>query len=147
MKSNIQPISLIALFLVGCGLFPESSFELANESRLPRWFQLPEGATRGDVKVRMDYYISSSGRDATFTFSTANNKTIKKVDGSQKGLEPLMLKNSKNVYYPSYEIITVDGITEVIEHRKMEPIFYITDDPGVLSELGVTNPSKQLKRD
>lgn len=142
MKSNIFKICLVILLLVGCEFFPESSFDLANESRLPRWFQLPEGATRGGVKVKMHYYVKSSGRTATFIFSDSNDETIKKVHGSQKGSEPLMLKKSKNKYYPSFEIITVNGITEVIEHRKMEPIFYITDDPAILSELGVTNASK-----
>jgi hypothetical protein len=39
--------------------------------------------------------------------------------------------------YPAHEVITVNGITEIIEHRKMEPIFYITDDPAVWKELGV----------
>jgi hypothetical protein len=33
--------------------------------------------------------------------------------------------------YPAYEAITINGITEIIEHRKMEPIFYVTDDPTV----------------
>ena len=36
---------------------------------------------------------------------------------------------------PAYEIITVNGITEIIEYRKMEPVFYITDDPAVWKEL------------
>jgi hypothetical protein len=39
--------------------------------------------------------------------------------------------------YPGYEVVTVDGMTEVIEHRRMEPIFYITDDPQVKQRLGV----------
>ena len=39
--------------------------------------------------------------------------------------------------YPSYEVITVNGVIEIIEHRKLEPIFYITDDLAVLKELGV----------
>jgi len=30
-----------------------------------------------------------------------------------------------------YEAITVNGITEIIEHRKMEPIFYVTDGTTV----------------
>ena len=33
--------------------------------------------------------------------------------------------------YPAYEAITVNGITEIIENKKMEPIFYLTDDPAV----------------
>jgi hypothetical protein len=31
----------------------------------------------------------------------------------------------------------VNGITEVIEHRRMEPVFYISDDLEVRRKLGV----------
>ena len=37
--------------------------------------------------------------------------------------------------YPVYEIIAVGGKTEIIEHRKMEPVFYVTDDPAVWAEF------------
>ena len=30
-----------------------------------------------------------------------------------------------------------NGVTEVFEHRRMEPIFYVTDDPEVRRRLGV----------
>ena len=68
-------------------------------------------------------------------------KKIAKVDGILKGLEPLNLENAQGppyTHHPSYEIITVGRTAEVIEHRKMEPIFYVTDDPTVLSKLGVS---------
>jgi hypothetical protein len=39
--------------------------------------------------------------------------------------------------YPRYEVLTADGVTEVIEHRRLEPIFYITDDPEVRRKLSV----------
>lgn len=39
--------------------------------------------------------------------------------------------------YPIYEISTVNGVIETIEHRQLEPIFYIVDNPAVLAELGV----------
>jgi hypothetical protein len=57
-----------------------------------------------------------------------------------KRLEPLNLENVDGPPYnhPQYEIITVGRTTEVIEHRKMEPIFYVTDDPSVLSKLGLS---------
>ena len=32
---------------------------------------------------------------------------------------------------PAYEVISVDGTVDVIEHRKMEPVFYLADDPLV----------------
>ncbi|MGH9662387.1 MAG: hypothetical protein ACRD96_27800, partial [Bryobacteraceae bacterium] len=70
-------------------------------------------------------------------------RKIAVMEGTKKGLEPRQLKPPPPGYalgYPMYETITVRGITEIIEHRKMEPIFYITDDPAVLSELGVSGP-------
>ena len=129
---------LAALFLVGCGWFPESSFSLAPESRLPKWFSLLPGQSRANVSVTMDYYIGPSGRTATFTLRDSNGLVVAKVTGKQQGLEPLKRKEQLPGYpngYPSYEVISIGGVTEVIEHRQMEPIFYVTDDPAVLAEL------------
>jgi hypothetical protein len=90
----------------------------------------------------MNYYAMIRPR-ATFILKNARSKRkIAEVDGSTKGSEPLRLKNpppGSPPSYPLYEIVTVAGITEVIEHRQPEPIFYLTDDAAVLSELGVSN--------
>jgi len=129
------------LLLLGCEYFPESSFELARESRLPKWFTLPPGTSRAEVSVTMNYYVKMSGRTATFILTDAKKNKLKKLSGTQKGLEPLQLKKPPPGFpagYPSYEIITVNGITEIIEHRYMEPIFYVTDDPTVWAEFGVS---------
>jgi hypothetical protein len=137
----IAILTSACLSLLGCEFFPESTFELAHESRLPKWFTLPPGLSRSDVTVTMSYYIKPSGRTATFILQDAKKRKLAEVSGSQKGLEPLTLKNLRpevSPYYPSYEIITVNGITDIIEHRKMEPIFYMTDDPAVWAELGVS---------
>ena len=89
----------------------------------------------------MDYYVKSSGLIATFMLLDAKKRQkIAGVDGSTEEFEPLKLKNPPSGVppgYPKYEIITANGITEIIEHRQMEPIFYITDDPAVWSELEV----------
>ena len=139
MKNRALGVVVLACqLLTGCGLFPESSFSLANESRLPKWFTLSPNQTRANVTVTMDYYIDSSGRTATFTLRDSSGSVISKVTGKQKGLEPLQRRARLPGYpegYPSYEIITVGGITEIIEHRKMEPIFYVTDDPEVKAEF------------
>jgi hypothetical protein len=37
--------------------------------------------------------------------------------------------------YPFYELVTINGIAEVIEHRRMEPIFSVNDDPVIRQEL------------
>ena len=129
------------LLLSSCGFVPESTFELSNESRLPKWYFLSPGSLRSDIKVKMNYFVNSTGRTATFIITdTRTNKSVK-YEGSQRGLEPIKLRWSRESH-PMYEVITVNGITEVIEHRKMEPIFYITDNPAILNELGLTGANQ-----
>jgi len=86
----------------------------------------------------MSYYDSLWGSNVKFIVEGVRNQPQTALYGKQKGSEPLQLKYPPQGFppgYPSYAIITVNGITEIIEHRKMEPIFYITDDPAVWSEL------------
>ena len=130
----------IAGSAIGCEWFSESTFELASESRLPKWITLPPGLTRVDVSITMSYYVKPWGNNATFILQDTKGQTRTKVDGKVKGSEPFQLKHPPPGFppgYPAYEVITVNSITEIIEHRKMEPIFYITDDPAVWKELGV----------
>jgi hypothetical protein len=131
-------VALACLAFVGCGYFPEASFWLSSDSRLPNWFKLVPGQTRANVTVTMDYYLDSSGRTATFTLRDSNGLVTSKVTGNLKGLEPLHRGNNLPGHpegYPSYEIITVGGISEIVEHRRLEPVFYVTDDPAVLAEF------------
>jgi hypothetical protein len=124
-------------FLIGCS---ESKFDLAPESRIPKWFKLPQGKSRADVNITMDYYVMPWGRRAEFKMCDKNGIKIAEVTGSQKGYEPIKLQNRNSELpegYPSYEIITADKITEVIEHRRPEAIFYINDDSSVHAKLGV----------
>jgi hypothetical protein len=130
----------IAGSAIGCERFPESTFELASESRLPKWITLPPRLTRADVSITMSYYVKPWGSSATFMLKDKNGQLLTKVNGKAKGSEPFHLKHPPSGFppgYPSYEVITLNGITEIIEHRTMEPIFYITDDPAVWKELGV----------
>ena len=118
----------------------ESNFFLASASRLPKWFTLPPGVQRKDVLVRMDYYIKPEGRSAVFTLYEFKKLRIKKVVGEARGLYPSVLKDTRNESggsYPAYEVITVNGVTDIVEHRHMEPIFYMADDPRVWRELGI----------
>ena len=130
---------VLAASLSGC---MESSFTLAPESRLPKWLHIPEGVPREEVTVTMDYYVYPGERTATFTLHQGKSSwgSTNKITGVVRGSQPLQLKNPPPGFpkgYPSYEVITVDGITDIIEHRRMEPLFYVTDDPGIWEELGV----------
>ena len=140
-KVSVNLLLLILSCSAITGCIAESSFRLSDESRLPKWFEIPEGKSRGDYYVTLDYYISSSGGSAVLKLYE-NDSFFKsdKVSAKQEQLHPIQLKNPPKGHpegYPLYEVIEYKGIIDVIEHRKMEPIFYMTDEPMVLKELGL----------
>jgi hypothetical protein len=137
-RLSIAIIIAGCLSMLGCNYFAESNFELAHDSRLPKWFMQPSGLSRSEVTVTMSYYISPSGRTAVFTLLDTKGHKISELNGIVKGIEPVRLKDQQSHLvpdYPLYEIVTVNGITEIIEHRQSEPIFYITDDSSVIAEV------------
>ena len=134
----ILALTISGSAIVGCEYFPESTFNLANESRLPKWITLPPRHTRADVSITMSYYDNLWGNDVKVILYDGKMQILKKVYGKEKDNGPFQLKHPPQGFspgYPLYEVITVNGITEIIEHRKMEPIFYITDDPDVRNEI------------
>jgi len=131
-------------------------FELAPESRLPRWFTIPKGLSRADVTVTMYCYVSPSGRSSTFWLLDKNGNTLAKVNTVTEGLEPYVSGNAKknasggydqpSEMYPLYQVETANGITEVTEFKRMEPVFYISDDPQIRLKLGLVgspNPANK----
>lgn len=133
-------VSLVcATMLAGC---LESSFNLAPDSRLPKWFEVPAGMSRNDLDVTMDYYVTPSGGKAVFKLFDKNGKKLEQVTGVTRGDKPLKLKNPPPGFPPGrpvYEVVTVNGVVDVIEHREKAPTFHVTSDPAILKELGVMN--------
>jgi hypothetical protein len=112
----------------GCA---ESAFELASESRLPRWFQVPPGYQRADLTVTMTHYIPLVGEGTTtFVLRNSRGQVLERADASLES-------DAEPTPYPRYRIFTVGDKREVIEHRRLEPVFYINDDPQVRSRLGL----------
>jgi hypothetical protein len=135
----ILMVAITSLATAACQYFPESSFELAPSSRLPRWIVLPSGLSRQKTSVTMNYYVWFGGT-ATFTLYDAQKRALVKVSGTLRGDHPLMLRSPQAGFppgYPTYEVITVRGLPDIVEHRAMEPVFYMTDDPAVRRELDV----------
>jgi len=98
----------------------------------------PTGTYTSDVSITMSLYDSLWGSDVKFVLQDKDGRTLKKIYGKETPEGSLQLKHPPQGFppgYPAYEVITANGITEVIEHRKMEPIFYVTDDPAVWKEL------------
>ena len=114
-------ILLILFALGGCRYYPEATFELAKQSRLPRWFESYVSADGGEFHVEMNYYVEPGGKVAEFLLKDKNNKVQSKVISDK--IPEAQLSN----YYPMRLRVTVNGVTETIEHKKMEPLFYIID--------------------
>ncbi|HEX5123070.1 MAG TPA: hypothetical protein VFV97_07470 [Rhodanobacteraceae bacterium] len=126
------------LSLAACSAFPESCFDLAGSSRLPGWFKLPADLERKDVAVHMCYYIGANGSTATFVMRNAKTQAkLADITGAVRDLYPIVRSTDPAAKYPGYSVITAGGITEAVEHRRMEPIFYVVDDPAVRHELGI----------
>jgi hypothetical protein len=114
---------------------------LSSESRLPNWFHLEPGLSRPQVTVEMSYSASLVyGGTAAFVLRRQDGTEIARVSGRCRGDHPIYLgppTPDTLQQYPSYEVITVNEQTEAIEHRAMESVFYISDDPTVLARLGL----------
>jgi|GWRWMinimDraft_3_1066011.scaffolds.fasta_scaffold01497_2 hypothetical protein len=136
------PLTLALLAVItnvaGCA---ESSFDLASDSRLPKWFTVTDGTPRGEFRVTMDYYSYPNQSEAVFSlYKKGNLLRLKKVTGLIRKGGPIKLKNPPAGFpegRPIYEVITVDGVADIIEHRIKGPIFYVTDDPDIWKEIGV----------
>jgi len=127
-------LAITGFLMLGCELFPESTFQLASDSRLPKWITLPPESKRANVSLTLSYYIKPWGRSAQFTLQDAKKHVVEKINGKMGCQGSFHITRSTQgfaVDYPAYEAVTVNGITELIEHRKMEPIFYVTDDAAV----------------
>jgi hypothetical protein len=124
---------LIAVALItidfGCDMFPESMFELPKESRLPKWVQLPPGLQRSDVSLTMIYPSKFWGSYAEFILRDKDGRKLKKYGGSLKCNVPPSVTTEPG--YPDCIAMSVNGITDIIEHRKMKPVFYVSDNPDV----------------
>ena len=132
----IAAICVSSCAMSGC---VESNFRIASESRLPRGLAIPPGLTRADVSATVDYYTLGQ---AKFILRDKNGRKIGMVAGYLKG-KPLHLRETppgREPRFPSYELIVIDGVTEIMEQRRPEDILYVTDDPGIREELLAGGP-------
>jgi hypothetical protein len=130
--------AVLPLTYIGCHAIPESTFQLEKASRLPRWLALPAGFAPADVSVTMSYYSFPWGSRAGFVMQDHAKHTLRSAEGSE-GCGYWSLKDpfrkGAPFSYPAYTAVTVDGVTEIMMHKKMEPFFSVTDDPAVWKQF------------
>jgi hypothetical protein len=113
--------------LYGC---LESSFELAADSRLPNWIEVQDGASRRDYRLTLDCYSTFSGGEFVFKlYKKGSFFKIQKATADLSRIKEIVQDDSlvKKDKYPKYFAVTIDGIVDIVELRKMEPVFYMTE--------------------
>ena len=143
----IISISLIFLLFTFCDPrygFLESNFKLADRSRLPKWFTIPQGHGRFDFKMTINLYTKvlpfTNNVVVTIYGPIPDNKVVMKKAGKERWhpytLRQFKEKGSYDVC-PTYQIITIDNVEEVFEHKceGEGDILYITDDPKLRDGL------------
>lgn len=126
------------MLLSGC---VESEFNLAQDSKLPKWLSLPEGIERKDIIVTLTYYTDS---DVKISMHKQGGwfSTIQSVSGTSKwhpeywawAQEDWPLRS-----HPGFTVIEVKGSSEIIEHKTMEPVFYVSSEKQVQNVLRTGN--------
>ncbi len=148
LRLSLQPkrwilvvaICALPFVLTGC---LESTFDLADESRLPQGLATPSGFTREDVSVTLDFYTPGP---AIFSLRDKKGKKLATVTGEVKG-DPIYLKTSPSPLTPGYEIIVINGVTEIMEcipyrdganmmkNGRIVALFKVIDDPTLKKEI------------
>jgi hypothetical protein len=129
-------ILMLLLFLRQCSLDPtsgfdmkygfcESSFKLAKESRLPKWFQVPSGVDRSDITVQFIFFLSKT------KVAALNGKSGKLFFSAEADTDPYPWKGS----CPSFNVISINGLNEVVAHIERGNIVYIGEPSEVTQDF------------
>jgi hypothetical protein len=100
---------------------------------------LPEGLSRSDVAVTLAFHSSGAVKIA---FLKKSGEKLQEItvdwrwhpETEKKKIGHGFDENS----YPHYLIVSKNGINEVIEVKRREPFFYITDDPVLRAGIGAS---------
>jgi hypothetical protein len=139
MSRKVIAIIISAIAFWGCdpryGMV-DSNFKIAQESRLPKWFNIPSSLSRQDLTMDITIYVTPyEGIIAKMVLRGPGPeyKVLSEKIG-HKRQHPLSEKQNYNEY-PHCAIIAVNEVEEVFEQRRPEAIFYVSDDPKYTSVL------------
>ena len=134
-KRIIFFVTVIVLLLAVinlCDLFTvESSFQLASTSALPRWFAFPN-YSRNDLSMEITYYTGGKAK-IVVRGPLPERKILAEKIGTVRWHPMSEPKRNEVTKYPSYDVITVDGVDEIFEQKAPGNILYVCDDPRITS--------------
>ena len=131
MKIKSIAVILLCLSLAGC---VESNFLLAEDSRLPKWMQLPAGYKRADVTVSLFLYSGSSSR-LIMRGPAPKRKlllsTLATVNRHEVTLQEAKRRGDRYDFSPAYYSATFKGVNDIIKFPCRGPVFWMADTVDV----------------
>ena len=143
-------VYFLVLLLTACSTrgCVESQFHLAKESDLPGWFQIPEGLKRSDLDVTLAYYTNGTADINLYDIRKGKRKLLNKKLGRNwhhPDYWAWAQEDWPKRSHPSYVVIISDRVKEIIEHKKMEPIFYISSESDMRNTMKNNTYNKSLQ--
>ena len=133
---------LSSCYVPGRG-YLESQFDLVLDSRLPKFFD-PDGhiSPRG-YKARVEFY-SSPHSVRVIIYEPSGRKVFDKHGDSWWHPKSQQPGQGKPQTYPSYEVVSFDGVLDIFEQRHPEPLLHLTDD-AELWRTATPAPNQSMK--
>lgn len=123
----------VGINITGCSDV-ESNFQLAPESRLPKWLASSAKYSRADLTVKITVYTFGTVKVEIFGPAPKHEK-LSEVTGTIRWhpiTEQQFKEQKRYDVFPNYSIITVKGIDEVFEQRGKNDLLYVSDTSQVI---------------
>ena len=117
---------LSSFILISCA---ESSFELADDSPLPHYFQIPDSTNRSDYRVE---YRLFQDRAEMALYLASNDKKLAELSGTSTTHSLSKKQKGKDVY-PNFSIFNFNGETEILEQRQADNLFYVVHESDIIA--------------
>jgi hypothetical protein len=133
-------VGFFAVLLTSCGPgsgFVEAGYELAPESRLPRWFgEVSAKYDRKDLAVKVRFYspifpvdnvevdlVDRSGR----ILSHATGRSFEHPVSQER-----RAKANDLPVFPHWDVVIVTGVMEVLEFKGRSNLVDVSDEPALV---------------
>ncbi len=126
---------LFSFLLISCA---ESSFELADDSPLPHYFQISDSTDRADYRV--EYRIYQDRAEMTL-YLASSDKKLAELSGIST-THPLSKKNNSQFEYPNFSLFDFNGETEILELRRADAIIYVVHENDIIEYFDSINSIK-----
>ena len=114
----------------------ESQFDLAPDSRLPKWFSALEPSSRSNYTLSLQFWTNG---DAVFTLADKRGLTLQRVTApSCWHPATRWTPNGDGSFtpapYPHYVIVVANEVVDVVEARAMQPTFWMSENETIIRE-------------